>query len=173
MRAFKSRFVLITGFIPPDWLSSKRLWSSLHGPNETSFSDCLKRRHGKSGCLRLPPPFLHSRPSPFHSFLPSYRPTSTSVPSLVLYPIPLFFSLLSLISPISVYLRHSRLSFSFHYFQAQQDAQAITDCFAQAAARLGLAVSIKKTDVIKQARPGGLASSGSITINGAPVKSRG
>jgi len=51
-----------------------------------------------------------------------------------------------------------------------EDAQAITDCFAHAAAFFGLTVSIKKTEVIKQARPGGLVSSGSITINGAPLK---
>ena len=51
-----------------------------------------------------------------------------------------------------------------------EDAQAITDCFAQAAAHFGLTVSIKKTEVIKQARPCGLASSGNITINSAPLK---
>ena len=50
-----------------------------------------------------------------------------------------------------------------------EDAQAITHCFAQAAARFGLAVSVEKTEVIKHARPGGLASSNSITINGAPL----
>jgi len=47
-----------------------------------------------------------------------------------------------------------------------QDAQAITDCCAQTSKCFGLTVSIKKTELLKQACPGGHTAGGSMTVDG-------
>jgi len=48
-----------------------------------------------------------------------------------------------------------------------EDAQMITDCFAHAAKRFGLTISIKKTEVLKQDHSGTSPETGNINIGDA------
>ena len=49
--------------------------------------------------------------------------------------------------------------------------QFITDCFANAAQRFGLTISLKKTEVLLQPKPGATYASPSVKVNGSALKS--
>ena len=52
-----------------------------------------------------------------------------------------------------------------------EDAQRINNCFTEAAARFGLTISIKKTELLKQTRPGAQPPPGDVLINDIPLTS--
>ena len=52
----------------------------------------------------------------------------------------------------------------------QQDIQLITDKFAEAARKYGLAINIKKTEVMFQPAPGNAYVSPNVSVDGVPLK---